>query len=173
MKFDIYEWKTEEERISVRYRDHLDFQVPTDRVLVNALKLTTRRIGDITPRVEDLTVEKIFNSGLLSRSHIIDVGSDNPHQFEFSVFSETPTVSGGTNHAFKLLGEYPGAMIRDWAMVDFPSVKREAVPLVSTVNAVLAGRSVEYNRLVIPMSLDGRVVSHLFVSFTENLIQVD
>jgi hypothetical protein len=173
MEFNRYDRVIGKDRINVRYRDRLDFEVPTDRLLVRALQLSARRAGEAIPRTADVCVDSVFNAGLLDHSHVIEVGADAPSQYRFDVFSETPTVSAGANHACRLLGDYPGEAVKRWAMVDFPNVKREGVPLLSTVTAKLSGRAVRYNRLVIPMSRDGRMVSHLFVAFTDNLVQVD
>lgn len=156
--------------VSSQRFDELDFRVPVDRVLVDALKLANLKSNGGIPNIDLMTVNEFIKSGLIGRSHVIDVSGDDPNGYFFSWFSRTPTVSNGGDFSKQYLGDYSFRCVRDWARIEFAEAKSVAAPILSAVSMVVAERRVVYRRLVIPMARDGRKVTDLLVTFTENLV---
>lgn len=157
--------------LRVRYlRDR--FVVGRDDQLIRLLAQYGRFSYPSMPTPQDVTLNDIVRLGFYTKTHVIDCSDDSPLNYRFQVHSQETHVVNGGSFEGRRVREAQWPALRDYGAYEFARAKRTAAPDFSYVDYSMDGLQVAYRRLILPLSRDGREVSHLLVAFTHDKVPV-
>ncbi len=149
-----------------------DFVVGVDNSFVklaSALKLKTR--GQ-TPAVDDIDANILINLDILGTTHLVDCSPDAPSNYRFLQYGNRINIHDGQEYSGLRLRDAEWSLVRNMAERDYSFVKTNKIATLSQVELLWHGRKFVYRRFIIPLSSNGREVSHLLVATRPNLLKV-
>lgn len=148
------------------------FVVGRDDQLIRLLAQYGRFNYPGMPTPQDITINQIVRLGLFTKTHMIDCSDDSPLNYCFQVHSQETHVLRGNSFEGRRIREAEWPALRDYGAYEFARAKCAAAPDFSFVDYSLDGIQVAYRRLILPLSRDGREVSHLLVAFSHDKVPV-
>lgn len=148
--------------LSVKYEGS-NFRVGPDTALIKLQKMYAPGPCGMLPDVSMITVEEIAKMGVYGFTHILDCSSDDPLNFGFLFYGPRAQVEWRRNFGGKRVGEATWRALREFGCFEYSRVKTRGVMDLSDIHYSLDGGSVNYRRLILPLSDKGREVTHLLV----------
>lgn len=151
----------------VRYEGN-NFRVGPDSALIKLQNLYAPGPCGMLPDVSTVTIEEIAKVGIYGFTHIVDCSSDDPLNFGFLFYGPRAQVEWRRNFGGKRVGDATWGALRNFGCFEYNRVKHRGVMDLSHVHYSLDGGSVNYRRLILPFSDQGREVTHLLVSIVHD-----
>lgn len=149
-----------------------DFVVGVDNAFVklsSALQLSARRIP---PPVHEIDSNVLINLEILGSTHLVDCTPDTPSDYRFLQYGNRIAIHDGQEYSGRRLRDAAWPLVQQLAERDYSFVKANRVATLSQVELLWHGREIVYRRLIIPLTSNGREVSHLLVATRPNLLKV-
>jgi hypothetical protein len=149
-----------------------DFMVGVDNSFVKLASALKQRTRGETPAVDDIDTNILINLDILGTTHLVDCSPDAPSDYRFLQYGNRIAIHDGREYSGRRLRDAEWSLVRKMAERDYSFVKTNKVATLSQVELLWHGREFVYRRFIIPLSSDGREVSHLLVATRPNLLKV-
>lgn len=157
--------------IAVAYRR--DFVVGPDSALIRMRqKFGQRGYGNFLHDPRDLDFDDVVALGLAGHTHLIDCSDDNPLNFRFAHYGAKARVLARRSFQGQRIADASWGALRSFGATDYARIKAAGEPDLIDVSYVLGGKRTSYRRLAVPLSSDGRQVSHLLVGMLMHEVEV-
>jgi hypothetical protein len=158
-------------QIGVNFRR--DLVVGTDSPLIRLrLKHGARRMGMVLPSPDEVTLNEMIALGIAGNAHLIDVSAYNPESYRFEYYGVRSLVCDRKNFQGKQVGDAKWLALHDFGASDYSRIKERAEPDVVDVSYTRRNCRTSYRRLSLPMSRNGRDVTHLLVAMVMHEMEV-
>jgi len=104
--------------------------------------------------------------------HIVNVKPEDPQSYWFELYGAKAAFGGGADFSARPVREIPSPAIRDMALESYAFAKKAGVPVVSKISASDQAFVSNYSRLILPLSDNGRDVTHLLVAICRQTFQI-
>ena len=159
-------------RTSCLLYDDLDFVVGVDNNLIRLFKCANgMRRGPLVHR-DDILLTEVVKTGMLGLVHVVDVSADEPGNYRYDLWGCKTTVTAGRDLSRLTVDSIPSAALRRSVEDAYTEVKKRGRPVLTEVHTDTSDSLLAYRRLLVPMTDDGRNVSHLLVGSIPNAPEV-
>lgn len=153
-------------RGELRIRYHGDqLVVGRDSPFIRLMARYGRHAYPHLPTIHDVTIDDTIALGFFTRSHVLDCRSADPANYTFELHSTEAHVARGRDLASRRVGDAGWHALRQYGMYEFARCKQLARLDFAYIEYDVDGARVAYRRLILPLSGDGREVSHLLIAF--------
>lgn len=157
--------------IGATYRQ--DFVVGPDAALIRMRALFGRRsAGNALADPRRLDFDAFLSLGLAGHTHLIDCSDDNPLNYRFEHYGVKARVLARRSFQGQRIADAGWGALRCFGATDYGRIKAGGEPDLVDVTYVLGGRRTSYRRLAVPLSCDGRKVSHLLIGMRMHEVEV-
>lgn len=158
-------------QVGVTYRR--DFLVGPDSALIRMRQKFGRRgFGNFLLDPRDVDLDDVVALGLAGHTHLIDCSDDDPLNFRFAHYGAKARVLARRSFQGQRIAEASWAALRSFGATDYGRIKSSGEPDLVDVSYVLCGKRTSYRRLAVPLSSDGRKVSHLLVGMRMHEVEI-
>jgi hypothetical protein len=115
---------------------------------------------------DPLTVMR-FSGG---RVHIVDTPSSGPDEYRFRLWGHMIDFDGGLDYTERRVADMPHAAMRLAALEDYLDVVTSGTASYQLIYSFEGGAERTYARLLLPLTPDGRTITHLLVAINQRPI---
>ena len=109
---------------------------------------------------------------MLGLTHIVDVRAENPNDYRFEVYGAKSTNSNQANFTDLRVGDVPYPQFQSFVKASYLQLKQCHKPVFSRIQTRQLDYRRAYRRLLLPLSDDGRNVTHALVACAVDDIDV-
>ena len=149
-------------RARLRLADIASFDPP----LADLLAYWQGKRGD-RPMPAKRDIDPLDLRKALGRIHIVETAGRTPLEFRYRLWGSDVSYERGRDFTDTTVGEAEPAIYRDAVAADYFTAVSTGAPAYQEVEAQLDFLTYRYGRLLLPLSDDGRTVSHLLVCIHE------